>query len=93
MRLDKTMAVRLRKRTKYTSRGTTTVQSDSSEIAQIWLNGTRPQGSTEHSLNNTLWSSLPLVQFFSFFSFCALVYKYNTINMHIPHLPGVKLAL
>ena len=65
--LDKTRAVRLRKRTKYTFRGTTTVLSAFSEIAQIWLKGSHQQGSTELSLNNTLWFSLPLVQFFSFF--------------------------
>lgn len=67
IRLDKTRAVRLRKRTKYTFRGTTTVLSAFSEIAQIWLKGSRQQGSTELSLNNTLWFSLPLVQFFLFF--------------------------
>ena len=69
IRLDKTRAVRLRKRTKYTFRGTTTVLSAFSEIAQIWLKGSHQQGSTELSLNNTLWFSLPLVQFFLFFFF------------------------
>ena len=37
------------------------------KLPKFWLKGSRQQGSTELSLNNTLWFSLPLVQFFSFF--------------------------
>ena len=44
IRLDKTRAVRLRKRTKYTFRGTTTVLSALSEIAQILVERFTPTG-------------------------------------------------
>ena len=44
IRLDKTRAVRLRKRTKYIFRGTTTVLSALSEIAQILVERFTPTG-------------------------------------------------
>ena len=47
------------------------------KLPKFWLKGSRQQGSTELSLNNTLWFSLPLVQFF----FCFFLFVHSCTNI------------